>query len=811
MKQEITEEKRVENRKFMNKYMATIVAIICIYVFGYIGSVFFESGNVFDAIGNVINRITSFQLFYQINIQSIIGMVTGILGGLIYYFFADLHDQRLSTYKLNEVAGSARFMTNKEIEEYTKENIEELSPEEEKDIKIAIPSMIMSDKFRRPMNSRKLIGNNNVLVVGGAGTGKSRFFIKPNVLQMNASYVITDPSGEMIFSLGKVLQEGGYKIKIFNIADMTYSNCYNPLAYIRDEAGVNMLIDCFIKNTTADGAKNDEFFTNAEKLLYSACIFYLKDHCTDESKKNFSSVINMVNSSAVDENNPNAKSPLDILFDQLPKDSLAWKNYKAFKQAAGKTLKSIIISCVTRLRPFLTPQVASITQTDNLELEKMGDEKTALFIITPQADRTYAFLASMLYSQLFETLYYKCEQQKKQGGSEQLKIPVRCLMDEFANIGEVPKFPSLLATMRKYNISASIILQDISQIEAMYKEEWKTLVGNCSTIIFLGTQEPNTLKYFSDMLGKSTVKNSGRGINHGSKSSSSQNINNTARELRFADELGRMSSKKCIVFTQNMYPVEDLKYRYERHPRYTRTADYDNNRGYLYTKMPIYNNQALPGFGNLLKAKSEAARIRKENLVTDSKNLNEAKTTMSKEQAFDDLQFEEKIIQSAYLENITKSQEMLIKMKAFPVAISKLESIPTKQLIRIAQQNYMLLNEKPIIVFSDIHDKKNLITGIALCNDGILYDAINNDLTKYYKKIENFVLIKINKNRLEEFQDKIFEKVMYSKNNVDLSTEVNDACHKTNNMNEDSDTDDDSSILEEPIQPIIEETDLDLI
>lgn len=811
MKQEITEEKRAENRKFMNKYMSTIVSVLCMYIFGYVGSVFSRSGNVFSAMVDMLNELTSFHLAYPINVQAILGMITGMLGGLAYYFFADLHDQRLGTYKLDEVAGSARFMTNKEIKEYTKENIEELSSEEANDIKKEIPSMIMSNKFRRPMNSRKLIGNNNVLVVGGAGTGKSRFFIKPNVLQMNASYVITDPSGEMIFSLGRVLQEGGYKIKIFNIADMAYSNCYNPLAYIRDEAGVNMLIDCFIKNTTTDGSKGDEFFTNAEKLLYSACIFYLKDHCTDESKKNFSSVINMVNSSAVDENNPNEKSPLDKLFDQLPKDSLAWKNYKAFKQAAGRTLKSIIISCVTRLRPFLTPQVANITKTDNLELEKMGDEKTALFIITPQADRTYAFLASMLYSQLFETLYYKCEQQKKQGGSEQLKIPVRCLMDEFANIGEVPEFPSKLATMRKYNISASIILQDISQIEAMYKEEWKTLVGNCSTIVFLGTQEPNTLKYFSDMLGKATVKNSGRGINHGSKSSSSQNINNAGRELRFADELGRMHSKKCIVFTQNMHPVEDLKYRYERHARYKLTADYDNNRGYLYSKMPIYNNQALPSFDNILKAKSEAARIRKEDLVTNPKNLKEAKTEMSKEEAFNDLQFEEKIIKSAYLENVTKSQEMLIEMKNQPIAIAKLESVPLNQLERIARQNYAFLNEKPIILFSDIHEKNHLITGFVFCNNDSIFDVVVNQYVKYNKRINDYLLIRVNSNRLEEFKEEVIAKMLTVKVDTNKETKILITKNSDNTDDYDVNAEDNNSILEKQNQTINHENEIEVI
>lgn len=752
MKKELTEEQRIENRKFMNRYIGIATGVACAYFFGYIGSYTYHSTmGILDAFIKSTKKIAEFHLFYPVNPNALAGILMGGLAGFFIYMSNQLHDEKTSAYKSDEVAGSARFMTKKEMAEYIKEFIEP----DPTDLSLPFTSIILSNNFYRPINSRKLIGNNNVVVVGGAGSGKSRFVIKPNVLQMNASYVITDPSGEMIYSLGDSLKKNGYKIKIFNISDMQHSNCYNPLYYIRDESGVNMLIDCFIKNTTKDGAKGDEFFTNAERLLYSACIFYLTEHCQDESRKNFGSIINMINSSAVDENNPNAKSPLDKLFDGLPKDSLAWKFYKSFKQAAGKTLKSIIISCVTRLQPFLTPQVANLTKYDNLELEKIGDEKTALFIITPQADRTYAFLASMLYSQLFETLYNKCEDQKKAGGSEQLKIPVRCLMDEFANIGEVPEFPSKLSTMRKYNISATVILQDISQIEAMYKDEWKTLVGNCSSIVFLGSQEPNTLKYFSEMLGKTTVKNKGRGNSMGKQKSASQNITNTARDLRSADELGRMDPDMCIVFTQNKRPVLDMKYRYEHHPRYHLTADYNNELGFKYADMPIYDNNRF-NIGNLLKAKSEAARIAKESIATNPQNTKEAYVKESLAKAIDQFQLNESIEQMSYLQVLTACQLQLKENIHLPLGFVTLSSISLTRLMNVASQ--LKVENKPFLIFSTFKkDDETFCLGYD--ETGELYSHMRMQMITKYKFQNSFCIVKLSKHRIEEYKKAILRKM----------------------------------------------------
>lgn len=792
MKEQITEERRVENRKFMNIYMGVVSAIAAAYVFGYIGTMLEHQSNLTSAIIAMLDELASFHFIYSLSVKSINGILLGLVTGVIVYFASQLHDERYGSYKMDEVAGSAKFMTKKEMKEYLKEVIDP----EPTDLSLPSPNMIMSQQFRRPMNSRKLIGNNNVMVVGGAGSGKSRFVIKPNVLQMNASYVITDPSGEIIYALGKTLKDNGYKIKIFNISDMKHSNCYNPLNYIRDEAGVNMLIDCFIKNTTDDGAKGDQFFTNAERLLYSACIFYLINHCEDETRKNFGSIISMINASAVDENNPNAKSPLDVLFDSLPKDSLAWKSYKAFKQAAGKTLKSIIISCVTRLQPFLTPQVANLTKTDTLNLERVGDEKTALFIITPQADYTYAFLASMLYSQLFETLYYRCEEQKKMTGSEQLKIPVRCMMDEFANIGEVPEFPSKLATMRKYNISATVVLQDVSQIESMYKDDWKTLVGNCSTIVFLGSQEPNTLKYFSDMLGKGTVKSRNRGLSKGKSDSASQNFQSSGRELRFADELGRMSPKKCIVFTQNLRPVEDKKYRYETHPRYKFTADANDDFGFKYSEMPVYDNTRFD-CSHILKAKSEVSRILNKDIVTDPQSL--SKTSYKKETCgadLDQMQFSPEIEKEAFVVHMASIQKQLRGELSESIPHAVVSNVSPKRLMRLASQ--MKVEYDRFVIFNTFSDEQN---GYCVAyGKGTDFEEIYKSMSTPYatlRKVEAFTVSKLSKHRMDEYLNHIRKEFTGIPADFVLKNETSIFSSKTNTVsNHASTTSDEVKVYE---------------
>lgn len=762
----ITEEQRKSNLDFMVLYMTVILGLFVTYFTAYTGSIMTDRNYaLLSAMGEVISRLKTFHFLPTINGGFFTGVLMGIAGTVLIYFLLKLDTDKNYAYKSTEVAGTGGFMTEKELEKYNKQ----LEPEPE-DKALPSPNMIMSMNFRRPIDMRAMIGNNNVLVVGGSGAGKSRFFIKPNLLQMNASFVTTDPSGEIIASVGQTMADHGYKVKIFNLSDMEHSNCYNPLHYIRNEAGVGMVIDCFIKNTTdKNGGKGDQFFTDAERLLYSACIFYLKDHCTDESKKNFANIVKMVNSSAVDENNPMAyKSPLDSIFEKLPKDSLAKKHYTAFKQASGKTLKSIIISCMTRLQPFMTPQVINLTKTDELELEKIGNEKTAIFIIVPQTDKTYNFLASMLYSQLFETLYHVAEQQKANGGSEMLKIPVRCMMDEFSNIGEVPEFPSRISTMRKYNISAAVALQDLSQIEAIYKDSWRTLAGNCSSILFLGTQETTTLKYFSEMLGKKTVKDRSQTLNRGSRSGSGKNFQNKGREVLTIDEMARLDPKNCIVFTQNMRPVLDKKFKYESHRLYGETADADPSKTFLFTQNPIYNTRKQLSVSSLLMAQSEHAKMEAAKNVSQTEDIKNFKLNMNINAAYNKLVLDKKEAAQAEYHWLNEGIEMAVQEPASPVFIGVMQGIQLKTLAKIARQISLSIG-KPVVLFSDLKADSMAGVGVDIKQMG-LYQVSDND---YIKNImahdkETF-LVAIMTKAFDGFKAEVLQKIQYIKD-VNLTT-----------------------------------------
>ena len=741
----MTEEKRKQNTRFMLIYMSIITGIIGAYLGAYTGGLMTAKATDFGTgIRLTVSEISALQLMPPLNLGTAAGAVIGGLffGGLVY-FALKVDNDRNYTYKLDEIAGTGGFMTEKDFQEYEKKYIEP----EPKDPHQPSPNMILGNRMKRPNDSRKMIGNNNIAVVGGAGSGKSRFIIKPNLLTMNSSFVITDPSGEIINSLGKVLVEHGYKIKVFNISDMRHSNCYNPLEYIRNSEGVRMVIDCLINNTTDKNSKGGEqFWVDTERLLYSACIFYLLEHCHDKSKRNFASVTNMINMSMVNENDPYAKSPLDKIFESVPKSSLAWQYYKGFKQGAGKTMKSIIISCIARLQPFLTPQVISLTKMDEMELGKLGEEKTALFIIVPQADHTYDFLPSMLYSQLFETLYYKGEQQKAAGGSEALRVPVRCLMDEFANIGTIPAFPSKLSTMRKYNISATIMLQDISQLEAMYEDEWRTIMGNCSTYIFLGTQEPNTLKYFSEMLGKMTITSRSRSWNKGGKSGggSGRNFQQTAREVMMGDEMARMDAKKEIVFVQNQRPMLDDKYKYENHPLYKLTGDGDPGQMFLYNQMPAYDNTRPLNINSLLRARAEAARVTSKNDVTDPEKAEDTKLRSGIEEAYNQMVIEKKADAKAFDFALNMGiREAMSEPGA--AACIVLKGIQTKRLPELASQISQITQKCPLAVFSDL-GTDNMVGAAVTGPDGlgalqddrlVAFDRLSDDSNIYMLAIRS--------------------------------------------------------------------------
>lgn len=497
-------------------------------------------------------------------------------------------------------------------------------------------NMIFTNNVFLTMDTRQTLRNNNVLVIGGSGSGKSRFFVKPNILQANCSYVITDPSGELLTSQGKFLKDKGYKIKVFNLVDMKHSNCYNPFNYIRDDLGVLMLVNCLIKNTTPAGAsKGDPFWEKSETALLQALIFYLIKYRPKE-EQNFTSVMKLLRAAEVDENNPNAKSPLDRLFDEVARTdpkSIALKQYMTFKMGAGKTLKSILISCSVRLTVFNMKEIENLTGTDDIDLRTLGDEKQALFVVIPAADDTYNFLVSMMYSQLFETLYYHAEIEcpngyyikdsnksvikfiqteedadkyikehpgtSKSQGKKMLASHCRFLLDEFANIGQIPEFDKKLATMRKYEISCSIILQNLAQIKEMYDKKAEGLIGNCDSILFLGSSEYETCEYISKKLGKASViiRNNSRNMS-AKGGGSSLSYQNDARDLLTPDEVSRLSNDECILFIRGLQAFRTKKYDYPKHPNYKFTGDANDKNIYEYEK-DFDNSRA--SFNNIMK------------------------------------------------------------------------------------------------------------------------------------------------------------------------------------------------------------------
>lgn len=749
----MTERDRKKAAKKSALRIGGIITIVLMYLCGYAGGIMqdehLETG---QAIIMTMERISTFHLFFPLNQLAFTGMLLAICIGAFVIFY--MHNTALKNFSYNpdKLYGDAGFRGEEDRKQYDERYVDHgkyIDPITKKPVETADPNMIASNDTKLSINDRKTFRNNNFLILGGAGTGKSRFVIKPNLLQENCSYVVTDPSGEIIVSCGKVLSDHGYKIKIFNLSNMGHSNTYNPFNYIRDEAGVLMVIDCLIKNTTEKNEKGDQFFTNSEKLLYSACIFYLIDFETDESRKNFSSVMDMINMSQVDENNPSSKSELDLMFEQIDQTSLAAKYYKAFKQAAGKTLKSIIISCVVRLQSFMTPQVTRLTGSDNINLASIGDEKTILFIITPQADRTFAFLASMLYSQLFETLYHKGETQKLKTGSERLTYHVRCLMDEFANIGEIPEFPSKLSTMRKYNISATIVLQDNSQLQSMYKDEWRTIMANCDSTIFLGNAEPDTLKYFCEKLGNETVTAQSRGRSYGSKSGSSQNYQQVKRETLTAEEIGRLPNDECLVFLRGERPARDKKFKYETHKNYDLTGDAHSENNYAYDSMLIYDNQSLKGFSSIAAAK----------VASMEEDISEAK---SAEDVFDiDPNY---LLDNTYFSEVEEEQNFLLLSQECIMQIEM--SSDDVQIIRFASERNIAPRILPDLVES-VKVETGLEKLIIIANNGgkdtyccgteNLCTIMDSEYVKEKKTMGNTIRTMVSTDNIDEYVEEIRE------------------------------------------------------
>ena len=434
-------------------------------------------------------------------------------------------------------------------------------------------NIILTQRVRLGMDGYITQRNMNVLVVGGSGSGKTRFFCKPNIYSANCSYLITDPKGELLRAAGSLLAAQGYEVRVFNLIDPSQSDGYNPFSYIHSEKDVLTLIDNLIKNTTPRNASsNDPFWEKAEIALDSALMLYLVSEAPPE-EQNFEMLIYMMNFAEVREEDDQYRSPLDMLFRALEEEQpnhVAVKQYKAFKQAAGKTAKSILVSAAVRLATFNIPQYARMTMVDEMDFGSLGEKKKAIFCVIPVDDSSMNYLVGMLYTQCFQALYRRADE--KHNG--RLPVPVRVIQDEWANVAQPESYPKILATCRSYNIGLNIIVQNIQQIKALYEKEWESIIGNCDTLLFLGGgNEPTSLEFIVKLLGKETIATRTRGQTKGRSGSSSTNFQQTGRDLMTIDEVRKLDTHKTILFIRGEDPVLDKKYNIKRHPNIKLTTD----------------------------------------------------------------------------------------------------------------------------------------------------------------------------------------------------------------------------------------------
>lgn len=493
--------------------------------------------------------------FYPFDL--LIGSICGVVLRLSVY----LKGKNEKKYRHGVEYGSARWGTRKDIEPF-------MAPKFEDNIILTkTERLMMSNRPKNLANAR----NKNVLIIGGSGSGKTRFWLKPNLLQMHSSYVITDPKGSLIIECGYALLKNGYRIKFFNTINFTKSMHYNPFAYIHSEKDILKLVTALITNTKGDGKDGDSFWIKAETLLYCALIGYIHYEAPVE-EQNFATLIEFINAMEVREDDEEFQNPVDMMFEELEMinpNHFAVRQYKKYKLAAGKTAKSILISCGARLAPFDIREVRDVTEYDELQLDTLGDEKTALFLMMSDTDGTFNFLISMIYTQLFNLL---CEKADDVYGGR-LPVHVRCLIDEAANIGQIPNLEKLVATIRSREISACLVLQAQSQLKAIYKDNADTIIGNMDSRIFLGGSELTTLKELSQSLGKETIDSYNTGENRGRDTSHSLNYQKLGKELATVDELSVLDGSKCILQLRGVRPFLSDKYDLTQHPNYKYTSD----------------------------------------------------------------------------------------------------------------------------------------------------------------------------------------------------------------------------------------------
>ena len=512
-------------------------------------------------------------------------LLLGVAGAALVRLAVYLKAKNAKKYRRGVEYGSARWGRPEDIAPY-------IDPVPDWNIPLTrTESLTMTSRPKNPKTAR----NKNILVIGGSGSGKTRFFVKPSLLQMHSSYVVTDPKGQLLRETGKLLAHGGpkrdengtpvrdkhgkvvyepYRIKVLNTINFSKSMKYNPLAYVRSEKDILKLVNVIIANTKGDGEKSSEdFWIKAERLLYCALIGYIWYEAEPE-EKNFITLLELINACEAREDDETYKSPVDILFDELAQaqpEHFAVKQYVKFKMAAGKTLKSILVSCGARLSPFDIKELRDIMTEDELELDTMGDRKTALFLIMSDTDTTFNFVIAMLQSQLFNLLCDKADDFY----NGRLPVHVRCLLDEFANIGQIPNFDKLIATIRSREISASIILQSQSQLKTIYKDAADTIVGNCDSTLFLGGKEKGTLKEISELLGKETIDSLSQSENRGAQTSHGLSYQKLGKELMTQDEIAVMDGGKCILQLRGVRPFFSDKYDLTKHPRYKYLSDAD--------------------------------------------------------------------------------------------------------------------------------------------------------------------------------------------------------------------------------------------
>lgn len=519
-----------------------------------------------DASAKMIAAMNGFDTLFSNPLPSfhprdlLIGAGCGIALRLVVYYKA----KNAKKFRHGKEYGSARWGNAKDIEPYMD------SVFENNVLLTQTERLMMSGRPKQPKYAR----NKNILVIGGSGSGKTRFFVKPNLMQMHSSYVVTDPKGTVLVECGKMLKRGKYKIKVLNTINFAKSMHYNPFAYLRSEKDILKLVNTIIVNTKGEGQQSGEdFWIKAEKLYYTALIAYIWYEAPEE-EQNFAMLIDLIDASEAREDDENFKNAVDLLFEELEAENpnhFAVRQYKKYKLAAGKTAKSILISCGARLAPFDIKELRDLMEYDELELDTLGEQKTALFVIISDTDATFNFVVSIMYSQLFNLLCDKADDVY----NGRLPVHVRCLLDEFSNIGQIPQFEKLIATIRSREISASIILQSKSQLKAIYKDNADTIEGNCDTTLFLGGKEKTTLKEMAEILGKETIDLYNTSDTRGTSQSYGLNYQKTGKELMSQDEIAVMDGGKCIMQLRGVRPFFSDKFDITKHDRYKELFDYD--------------------------------------------------------------------------------------------------------------------------------------------------------------------------------------------------------------------------------------------